>query len=218
MKKVKKFYKRFKNAPIDVESFLQKYKRCDLNFCQSMCCHRSASIDFSEEKILRKMIKKYRTHFDKNPEFPEDPFEVYYAFGQKRIQSKTRYFYFGKQVEMPPRFKPKLCVFVDSEFKCSIQTLSSNLGEDPWYLKPSGCWLHPISLMRDNKMEICILQKEEYQPENRQIYASFAPFTHCGRTCEDGDLGYKVFKKELELLGKAMGRDLLAEIMDSVKK
>ena len=214
-KKLKPFYSIFKEAPIDAKAFKKNYKRCDIMSCQGMCCNKGGPIGEEEEELLRKLLKKHKGFFEKVANLPEDPLDVYTMLGQRTVQTKTRPVKYRSDLNVPENFSPAACVFLDDEYRCTLQLLSVHLGKHPWYYKPSGCWMHPVQVGRDAQPAITIFAKEDYDPDVNDVEAFFAPFTKCGESCGDGVPGYQLFKEELAVLSQAIGRDLVKEVEDA---
>jgi Fe-S-cluster containining protein len=209
----KRYYRAFHDAPVDHVSFHQTYTRCDLKSCEAMCCYQGAPLDINEAKLIEKLIKKHTKFFAYYLDLSQ-PLITYFRNkrGEKRAQAKTLPHVFTRRMPFVEKVKAQRCVFLDEHSRCLLQVLSAEIGEHPWFYKPSGCWLHPIRLMREDKPEITILQPEDYL-EKGQNSAQFAPFTCCGAPCAvGGDKAYIVFSEELKQLGRAMERDLCTEI------
>ncbi len=215
-KKLNKFYRVFKDAPVDVAAFEKAYKRCDLMSCQAMCCNKGGPIDEAEEKVIRKLLKKHKTFFAKAANLPEDPLDVFYMLGERTIQTKVRPMKYRADLNVPDKFSPAACVFLDDEYRCTLQMLSVELGKHPWHYKPSGCWMHPVQLGRQGKPEITVFSKEEYNPSQNDLEAFFAPFTKCGESCKEGTPGHALFEEELKVIGQALGRDLICELKSKI--
>lgn len=213
----KYFLRRLKHAPIDFESFGSPLKLCTLEECQGMCCYDGVCLDEDEEHRLTALLDAHPVFFRQLGLTSENAFEDATFLGEDTRKTASRPFSHRDSVEFPDHFEKTSCVFRFPDGRCSLQSLAMEHGEHIWAYKPLSCWLHPISLERDDKSVVWVPTKETDLLADED-YPGFAPYTLCGKECPGGLPAYEVLKPELEALGAIIGRDFYGEIKEHYRK
>jgi hypothetical protein len=177
-----------------------------------MCCYDGVCLDEDEERYVGAILDAHPLHFKELKLTRENAFEDACFLGVDTRKTTTRKHKYPPHVGFPKHFAKTSCAFRFDDGRCSLQALAMEHGEHPWAYKPLSCWLHPISLERDDKT-IVWLPTVGNDPLVEDGYPGYAPHTHCGRACTDGGRpAYEVLREELETLGSIVGRDYIAEI------
>ncbi|MBX3729604.1 MAG: hypothetical protein KF858_10505 [Candidatus Sumerlaeia bacterium] len=207
----KYFRRRLANAPIDFESFGTLLKPCTLGQCSGMCCYDGVCLDDDEEHYIGAIVDAHPVFFKQLGITRENAFEDATFLDTDTRKTRVRRFKYPPHVNFPKHFDKTACIFRFPDGRCSLQSLAMEHGEHPWAYKPLSCWLHPISLERDNRTILWLptLENDRLKDEN---FPGFAPYTHCGCAHADGQLAYQVLRPEIEALGAVIGRDFYGEI------
>jgi hypothetical protein len=124
---------------------------------------------------------------------------------------------FSQQVEgFPAHFNDTACVFLLRDGRCGLQVFSEACGKHPWYYKPTGCWLHPLTTDYNDRPGLG-MHDETTDPCRLPHYDGFCARTLCGRTAEEGPPAHELLREELEFLGRIAGRALFAEIAGEIE-
>lgn len=170
-------------------------KQCDLKKCEALCCYDGAYLHDSEETLIMETIKRYPDHFIN---LPEEPIVDGDWMGKVKGRKTATVPYISKK-DKPKHFTDTRCIFVTSDYKCSLQVLGSKIGVHPWTFKPSACWLFPLRLIK-NKI-IPPPKIDEKDPNDLGIiYPGFVKYTPCGIDYDDGEKWYLVLKDEINYL------------------
>lgn len=205
------FRKRLRRAPIDFESFATPLRLCTLEGCQGMCCYDGVCLDEDEEHYLTAILEAHPLHFKPLGITRENAFEDAVFIDTDTRKTATRKHKYPKHVGFPKHFEKTSCVFRHEDGRCSLQALAMEHGEHPWAYKPLSCWLHPISLERNDRT-ILWLPTKGRDPLKDDKFPGYAPYTQCGEHCAGGQPAYEVLRQELETLGAVVGRDFYGEI------
>jgi len=205
------FKKRLFRAPIDFESFGTPLKLCDLADCHGMCCYDGVCVDEDEIHYLSAILDAHPKHFEELGLRSDNAFEEACFLGTDTMKTRTRKYKYPKSANFPKHFEKTRCAFRYEDGRCSLQGLAMEHGEHPWAYKPFSCWLHPISLERDERTIVWLPTKKTDHLKEKK-YPGYAPYTGCGCAVEGGKPAYKVLKQEIETLGAIVGRDFYGEI------
>lgn len=205
--------KRLAKAPIDFESFGVRLQVCAMEDCRGMCCYDGVCIDRDEERMVRRALRQNPEHFEELGVDASNAFEEGEFQGLPTRKTQTRPQKFPRHVSIPRHFDRSCCVFKHEDGRCSLQSLAMKLGEHPWAFKPISCWLHPLSLERDDET-ILWVPRLGHDHLKTEEYAGFTPYTHCGKECTGGKPAWQALKFELECLGAITGRDFYGEIAE----
>lgn len=211
------FRRRLAKAPVDFESFGTPLRLCSLDDCLGMCCYDGVCLDDDEERYLAAILDAHPVYFKQLGLTSENAFEDAVFLDSDTRKTRTKKFKYPKHVGHPKHFENTSCAFRHDDGKCSLQSLAMQHGEHPWAYKPLSCWLHPISLERDDKT-IVWLPRIGHDHLAEEGYPGYAPFTKCGEECPGGEPAYEVLKEELVTLGKIVDRDFYGEIKKYYKK
>lgn len=213
MPDTKRFMKRrLRRADIDFESFATPLRLCALETCGGHCCYDGVCLDEDEEHYIKCVVGAHPVFFKQLNVDEETAFEDATFLGVDTRKTATRKFRYPKAIGHPKHFDKTTCIFRFPDGRCSLQTLAMEHGDHPWAYKPLSCWLHPISLERDDKAVIWIPTKETDHLADED-YPGFAPYTQCGEACPgEGKPAYETLRQELETLGAIVERDIYGEI------
>lgn len=201
-------------VPVHADSFRRPLARCSLAHCRGMCCHDGIYVEDEEARIVKRLARREADFFrDLGLTLPR---RVIVTATWKGLVS-------GKKTAVAPRpfstlvedfpahFSDTACVFLAADGRCGLQVLSEARGLHPWYYKPTGCWLHPLSLDHGGSGALG-LSDENSDPFRLPGYDGFVSRTFCGRTASGGQPAGAVLRDELEFLGRIVGRDFVAEV------
>lgn len=209
----KKYFKRrLFRAPVDYESFMTPLRLCDIGQCFGMCCHDGVCLDDDEEHYVAAVVDAHPVFFRQTVGVTsENAFEDAIFLDSETRKTRTRRFKYPPHANYPKHFPQTSCVFRMPDGKCALQALAMQHGEHPWAYKPLSCWLHPISLERDDRTMLWIPTKETDHLREPD-YPGYAPYTHCGCATPGGKPAYQILKMEIETLGAIVGRDFWGEM------
>ena len=208
----KEMRRRLRRSKIDFESFATPLRLCELGKCNGHCCYDGVCVDEDEEHFITAVVTAHPVFFQQLGVTPENAFEDATFLGTDTRKTTTRPFRYPKEVGHPKHFEKTTCSFRFPDGRCSLQALAMEHGEHPWAYKPLSCWLHPISLERDDKAVIWIPTKGNDLLEDPE-YPGFAPYTRCGEACPgEGRPAWQTLKAELQTLGAIAERDIWGEI------
>jgi hypothetical protein len=196
-------------AVVDRAAFERRISRCDLTHCRGTCCYDGIHVDDETAAVLTTLARDRAADFrDIGIDLPEAVIvQDTWRGSPPSPKTATRPFPFKSLVnDYPAHFNDTACVFLLDDARCALQVLAQRDGKHPWFYKPFGCWLHPISVSEAD----ITLPDEQTDPYRFADYDGFASRTHCGRTCKDGAPAADVLRSELEFLEKLLRRDLLA--------
>lgn len=218
MPETKKYFKRrLLRAPVDYDSFLTPLQLCNLDECCGMCCYDGVCVDDDELHYIKAVMDAHPKHFKEIGLTSDNAFEGAEFLGAETMKTKEKKFKYPKRANFPKHFRNTACVFRYDDGKCSLQALAMQHGEHPWAYKPFSCWLHPISLERDDKTILWIPRKETDHLKERG-YPGYAPYTGCGCEVKGGKPAYRVLKEEIKTLSAIVGRDFYGEMKEYDKK
>lgn len=201
--------------PIDGKSFARRMERCSLPACRGMCCYDGVHVDAPTEAAITVIASARRPAFaamglDLPDAVVVDGFVGGVLAGRK---TATRPWAVDEAVPgFPEHFARTCCVFRLDDGRCGLQVLAIQDGAHPWAYKPAPCWLFPISIRGD----AIRIYDETSDPSRYEAYKGFVAYTGCGRTCADGKPAVEIFTDELRYLGDLLGRDLIAEVDDTI--
>jgi len=208
----KYFVKRLRNAPIDFESFGIKLRQCRMEDCLGMCCYDGVCLDEDEEHYIGAIVDAHPVYFKELGITRENAFEDAIFIDSECRKTTTRKFKYPPHVGYPKHFEKTSCIFRHPDGRCSLQGLAMQHGEHPWAYKPPSCWLHPLSLERNDRTILWLPQKHTDHVVDKN-YPGYSPYTRCGENCATGGMSaWEALKPELETLGAVVGRDFYGEI------
>jgi hypothetical protein len=199
------------DAPLDVASLARPIRRCRLEDCKGMCCYDGIYLDDEEARVLVKLARDEADFFrDLGLNLPA---EVVVDGNWEGLVSgpKTAVAPWPAAEGVPgfpPHFHATACVFHLPDGRCGLQVLSTARGRHPWYFKPTGCWLHPLSTDDGDGLRLHDADSDSCRAPG---YPGFIAWTRCGATDEQGQAAHEVLREELEFLGRIVRRDLAAE-------
>ena len=201
---------------LDIEALQRPLQRCRLSDCGGNCCHDGAYLGEEEANVIRGVVTTSRSDFERlGLDLPEQT--VVFGSWQGSLsgpKTATRPSPMKDRIgEYPPHFPDTACVFLLNDARCALQALALERSLPPWFYKPVTCWLHPLTIEGiDEDRPVLTLHSVADDPQRFEGYDGFVSRTHCGRTCEGGEPGYRVLSDELRFLGGLAERDLIAEI------
>ncbi|MGE9270800.1 MAG: DUF3109 family protein [Verrucomicrobiales bacterium] len=199
-----------REAEVDHRAFEMRLKVCDLVKCRATCCHDGVFLTGEEVEGISAALDQYDSNL-KEFGWVEEP---WLQDQEGRAKTKTREVARAElAAEFPDHFPATRCVFLDEEHRCVLQRLASGLGKHPWWWKPISCWLHPLLMKRDSGgRPLLTVARRDGDPTAREGYPGFGSYTPCGLEEQNGEVAWRVLRRELELLGKLGGRDFVTEI------
>jgi hypothetical protein len=208
------------SAPLHGDSLRRPLQHCNLKHCQGMCCYDGIYLSAEEAAVVTYLAQTKADFFrDIGLDLPrrvviEGSWENLVSGPKTAVAPRP----FSRQVEgFPAHFNDTACVFLLQDGRCGLQVLSEVCGQHPWYYKPTGCWLHPLTTdysdrpglgMYDEAMDPCCLPH----------YDGFCARTFCGRTADAGQPAYKVLRGEIDFLGRIVHQNLFAELVRQVEQ
>lgn len=176
---------------VDEGSLQRRVKACDLGQCRAMCCHDGVFVSAEERATIRGM-------------FGEEALET----RDGKWKTRTREAEEGELGENYPAHFPRTrCVLLDENHHCELQKRAIAEGKHPWFYKPAPCWLHPLTITPlPNGRPLLTLPSPQDDPQTREGYPGFAPFTTCGKETADGTPAHQTLAKEVEFLMGILGR------------
>ncbi len=206
---------RYRSVVIDRASFHARYRVCQRDAagrmqCEGICCYDGVTLHGDELNVIRQLLEQERSFFQQQQiNFDQDFIEPDQFWGGE-IKIASRPYHYSSGVQ-PAHFNATRCWFSHLETAtCSLQNLAIRDGLHPWRYKPLECWIHPICLGTPQQLRIAI--PNEMTDLFIRRGAGYTHYTPCGRACDDGTVGYKLFAAELALLSQVLDRDLLSEI------
>lgn len=176
-----------------------KFKRCDIDECEAVCCYDGAYLTPDDEKKITEAVKTNRDFF-KN--LPAD----YIIDGNWRDQvqgRKTAVRPHEYRNPIAPHFNQTRCVFANEQGLCLLQIFAEKNGHHPWTYKPDTCWKFP--LRENNEGELLIPSSRKNDPHNMgQDYPGFSSYTECGKNKRGGDPWQTVFAEEVSYAKKIL--------------
>lgn len=190
---------------VDFQSFSSSYDLCDLAACQGMCCYDGVYLETPEVTAIEALIGEERDRFEQlGIRWTSSPLnKERQKGGQSRTRTALQFYDYRESARLPDGFKSTACVFRCSDGRCSLQQIAVDLGKDPWYFKPMGCWMHPLELRLGPNPTLSV---------SGGGASPFSARTQCGRQCAKGSSGFRVFRRELEVLSDLLGQDLFASV------
>lgn len=206
-KNLPQFQQSLSGAVLDVPAFLTKLAHCTYEPASCYCCAMGAYVTAGEAEQVRTQIHQKPNFFD------------YINVNKAPLtqwENRTQEHFVQKPCSYTlPNLKPEhhtACSMRDDAGRCSLQSLAMSEGKHPWWYKPLECWLFPIVIVPGTPPRITLashvpgLYGEEENPD-------FLQHARCAQTDEkSGAPAYQKLAQELEMLGKLLKRDLLAEI------
>jgi hypothetical protein len=200
------------DAPVAAATFDRPLARCDLGHCRGMCCYDGIFLEPEVAAMLPRLARDEAAFFAGLGLRLPDQVVV---DGEWRGQVR------GPKTAVAPRplsqtvpgfprhFHDTACVFATADGRCGLQLLSVARGRHPWFYKPFGCWLHPITLWYEGRA--CIGVEDERTDSCRLPgYDGFLTATFCGQTAPSGRPAREVLREELAFLGAILQRELTA--------
>lgn len=216
MPETKKYFKRrLKNCPIDYKSFATPLRLCEMEDCRGMCCYDGVCLDESEEHYITAIVNAHPNHFKKLGITVDNAFEDAEFLGSPTRKTATKPCTYPEKVEFPEHFEDTSCIFRHKDGRCSLQALAMEHGEHPWAYKPPSCWLHPISLERDDQSILWLPTRGKDHVVDED-YPGYSSYTRCGECVVGEQPAYESLKPELDVLGAIIGRDFYAEIKEAL--
>ena len=200
-------------ARLDAASLQRPLHRCDLAACQGMCCYDGIYLEDDEAEVIIDLARREAAFFhDLGLNLPASVVVQGDWRGLMRgPKTAVRPDALSARVAgFPAHFNDTACVFHLPDGRCGLQLLSVARGKHPWHYKPSGCWLHPLSVGHRPGFPIG-LPDEHTDPFRLPDYPGFVCRTFCGGEDPPADPAYEALHDELALLGAILGRDLVAE-------
>ena len=207
------FRERFKNAEINIASFLRPYAWCDLAECKGMCCWGGVWLEPEEQKVieknevyLRANLPSVGVEIDKNLSLLDKSDSM----GRFTAGTNVKPFDYSQQANFSKDWDHTACVFRCGDGACGLQLLAVSEGKEPWHYKPFYCYLFPIDITQENGKTIIEVTDE-------REHNGFSAKTLCGRIRPDGKEGYIIFAREIAALSELLDRDLMAEITAGIE-
>jgi hypothetical protein len=201
-------------APLHADSLCRPVSRCRLEQCKGMCCYDGVYLGAEEAAVVADVAVREAAFFrDLGLDLP----------GQVVVTGSWEGLVSGKKTALKPwpasrlvegypaHFHDTACVFHLPDGRCGLQVLSLARGLHPWHYKPTGCWLHPLTVDHGGQPGLG-LEDEKTDPCRLPHYPCFIAATCCGRSDEQGQPAHKVLHEELDFLGRIACRDLHGEI------
>ena len=190
-----------RTVELDVESFSATYSVCELGQCQGMCCYDGVFLEAPEVTVVNALLREHQSRFHSlGIDLTEPVLEPgERESGRKGIRTRRVPFVYRESAALPDHFNRTACVFRCHDGRCALQQLGADLGEDPWSYKPMGCWMHPLTLTLGPRPRLSV---------SAQGRDTFSACTQCGLRRERGESGYRVFRRELEVLSDILDQDL----------
>ncbi len=201
-----------REAAVDHASFEQSLRPCKLSECRAACCHDGVMLSDEEAGRMKQLIGEHKDHFSA---CGIDPAAALLVFDEPKGAWRTAVresMPEERAADFPDHFPRTRCVFLDDAHRCGWQRLSMHLEKPPWFHKPTGCWMHPLTVKRREGRPLIKLPSAGDDPHQRQGYPGFASCTPCGAACDSGQPALEVLSAELRMLSEISGRDLLAEL------
>jgi hypothetical protein len=199
-------------ASVDAESFRRPLARCEISACRGMCCYDGVYVSRESAGAIERVAREHARFFTGlGLRLPERVIvEGTWSWKAGGLKTAVAPRAFSKLVKgFPSHFNDTACVFLAEDGRCSLQALSIQLGQHPWYYKPVKCWMHPITL--DGEPPVLRLHNDRTDPYRFAGYDGFVTQIFCGKTCPGGAPASAVLADELTFLSRIVGRDLLRE-------
>lgn len=203
-----KLRKQFAAAELDRESLRRPLERCDLAVCQGMCCHDGIYLEDDEAEVLAALAVTEADFFHAlglrlpRSVIVEGSFR---GLVQGPKTATVSCSWRDRVANYPAHFTDTACCFLVADGRCGLQVLSESRGKHRWHFKPTGCWLHPLTLERP--WPSCIgLEDEASDPFRLPGYDGFVTRTQCGRRCATGAPAAETLREELDFLSALLGR------------
>lgn len=207
-------------APLHVESLYRPLQRCDLEQCRGMCCYDGIYLSVEEAAVLTELARTRAAFFRSlGLELPRrviitGSWENLVSGPKTAVTARQ----FSQEVEgFPAHFNDTACVFLSQDGRCGLQVLSEACRKHPWYYKPTGCWLHPLTTDYNGRPGLG-LDDETTDPCRLPHYDGFCARTFCGRRASGGPPAYELLRDEFDFLGRIVRRNFLAEIWGQMKE
>ncbi len=196
-----------REAELDHGAFEIFLSPCELSTCRATCCHDGAILSGEEAATVSGLLKDHPAAFPGSNPAPS-PSALSAHGGQYKTTTRPAQDH-ECAPDFPAHFPRTRCLFLDHEFKCSLQLHSVRENRHPWFYKPISCWMHPILLQAASSPSgrpLLTLRSPATDPTR------FASCTHCGRPDSAGRPAHEVLTPELEFLSQIAGRNFLAEL------
>ena len=190
---------------LDLEALSLPVRSCDLSECRGTCCHDGAYLSSEEAEVIRNSVEANRETFS---EIGIDLPAQVVVYGKCRDiasgpKTATRPAPMRKRVsDYPGHFPETNCVFLHpQDARCGLQLLAAVKGLPKWYFKPATCWMHPLSISKDNSGKpVLTLYNETSDPQKFPDYDGFVCRTPCGRECTGGRPAIEVLHEEIKMI------------------
>ena len=126
-------------------------RRCELGECQAACCLYGVWLDMVEMEDILQHAVLIQPHLKHEFADPENWFENLVEEDSHSLSGRVVH---CKIVEDSSHYGETACVFLRSDFKCSLQVAGELNGYHPWRFKPFYCILHPLDLTKDGKITL----------------------------------------------------------------
>ncbi len=190
-----------REAALDHDAFRMPLRICELSQCRATCCHDGVFLDDEEAAVIRQLearLEKYDVSSNSWMDRRDG-----------RLKSAT--LPIAKDalaLNFPDHFPKTRCVFLDDRHYCKLQIIAMEDGIDPWWWKPVSCWMHPLLFRyQENGRPILTLERSG-DPGSKK----FGSCTPCDMPSDGAPPAWQALRRELELLGKIGGRDLVGEL------
>ena len=195
-----------------IETLNQPIERCDLSICRGMCCYDGVYVNDEAAHVIQKIATE-KSGFFRNLGLILPENVIVYAEWRGEISGKKtaiRFEPFSRNVPGYPRhFEDTACVFHMQDGRCGLQALSVFEGLHPWYYKPIGCWMHPLTLSSTKEL---LLYDDQDDPYQFPDYAGYVSKTFCGRTLPKGQPANEVLAEEIDFLSLIVDQGVSGEI------
>ena len=207
----RKMRKELTMLDIRLDTLKRSIERCDLSICRGMCCYDGIYVNDETADVIQKIATEKADFFrNLGLDLPENV--IVQGEWRGEISGKktaVRFEPFSRTVPGYPRhFEDTACVFHMQNGRCGLQALSVSEGLHPWYYKPTGCWMHPLSLSNTKELQ---LHDDQDDPHQFPDYAGYVSNTFCGRTVQKGRTAYVVLADEIDFLSQIVDQSVPGE-------
>lgn len=160
-------------------------RRCGWPDCRAACCVYGAWVDDQQAAAIlanATLFKPFLPDAHRDPagwftgETEPDPFVPSGRVRHTRVVSD------------PEHYGGTTCVFMQTDFRCALQSAAEASGQHPWQFKPFYCILHPLELDSEGRISLDETRRMVNEPGS------------CLRRAPDKIELLELFKEELGFL------------------